>query len=381
MNDLVNVPQQGDVPVDAPQGSYVIVTQVKAHRIVFFTDDPDYEPPMDADWYYVTHYQGALPEGMTLRNCWRWRFNGGVFTDAKAAKAKTPKELLIESNRKALRKILKDKMNAVRAPLLPKGTLGTVLRVEKLAQAQAYLSDPERESDYTLLQGVAHARSISMEEAAQLVIEKAADTRRILQESELVFEQLAHAIRSAKTERALLELRTRLLDEILPSLSAKLKFKVTNTTPIDLDKPLRETHLTHEKARLKAQLRERINRARRDETSDYLGNGHLELKREQLARRILADQACEPVNGEFALLQDLADAQGLSLAAAAEAVLVRASRIDRLLTRTEADRIRISARIESIKSLRDVREVSAAVQRLKWEKPAEEGKVSTGASC
>ena len=62
-----------------------IVTQVKSNRVVYFTDDADYLPPTDGDWYYVSSTLGDLPKGMSLRNCWRWRFNGGVFTDAGAA--------------------------------------------------------------------------------------------------------------------------------------------------------------------------------------------------------------------------------------------------------------------------------------------------------
>src|SRR5437879_693223 len=75
---------------------YTVVTQVKSNRVVYFTDDADYVTPMDGDWYYVSNYHGALPKGMTLRNCWRWRFNGGVFTDGGAHKPeKSAKQALI----------------------------------------------------------------------------------------------------------------------------------------------------------------------------------------------------------------------------------------------------------------------------------------------
>ena len=34
--------------------TWVVVTQVKSHRVVYFTDDPDYQPAMQGDWYYVS---------------------------------------------------------------------------------------------------------------------------------------------------------------------------------------------------------------------------------------------------------------------------------------------------------------------------------------
>ncbi len=50
--------------------TWFIVSQVKSHRVVYFTDDPGYTPPTEGDWYYVSPYQGELPQAMSLRNCW-----------------------------------------------------------------------------------------------------------------------------------------------------------------------------------------------------------------------------------------------------------------------------------------------------------------------
>ena len=289
-----------------------------------------------------------------------------MFTDAKAPKAKTPAELLIEANRKALRGILKQKMNALRAGLLPKGTLGTVIRARKLEQARAFLDQPESQADYRLQQGVAEARGISMHEAARLVIDKAAEAQRVLEETEVEFERLAHAIRSAKTQEELLALRSELLDEVHPALSAKMKFKVANTTPIDLDKPLKATHRTHEQARLRAQLRLRINKARTDACGDYLGNELLRNRREAQARQFLEHGA--PSEGEaLSLLRGHADAHQLGLREAADAILAEARAAEQLLLRTEADKDRVLARIAAIQSLRDVREAEAAIKALRWD--------------
>lgn len=350
----------------AAQPSFIIVTQVKAHRVVYFTDDPQYEPPMDGDWYYISHHTGALPEGMSLRNCWRWRFNGGVFTDAKAPRQKTAVELLVDNNRKALLQILRKKMNALREPLLAKGTLGAVVRTRKLAQAQAYLKQADTPADMALLRGVALARDITMLEAAQLVTGKAAMTSKVLEETEIVWERLAQAIRNAKTESELLELRAHLLDEVHPELSAKFTYKLAHTRPIDPDSPLGPVHRTHETARLKAQLRERINLARADADARYLRNDVVSSRTLELARACLAHDGQPLDDADFPLLQSRADLLGLSLKDAAQTLVDANARAQRLLVRTEQDKNRMLARINTIQTLRDVKDISQSIKDLNW---------------
>ena len=70
--------------------SWLIVSQYRSDRVVYFTDDPDFDVPGNADWCYVSPYVGALPEGMTLRNCWSWRYRGMVFIDERKAPAPDP---------------------------------------------------------------------------------------------------------------------------------------------------------------------------------------------------------------------------------------------------------------------------------------------------
>src|SRR3954453_6139545 len=55
---------------------WLVVTQFKSDRVIYYTDDHDFDIPADADWCYVSPYEGDLPEGMTLRNCWSWRYRG-----------------------------------------------------------------------------------------------------------------------------------------------------------------------------------------------------------------------------------------------------------------------------------------------------------------
>ena len=342
----------------------MIVSQVKSNRVVYFTDDADYEPPLKGDWYYISHYTGELPEGMSLRNCWRWRFNGGVFTDAKTTKQKTAVERLVDNNRRALLKILQEKMNALRRPLLPKGTFGTLIRVKKLAQANAYLAQDIECTEMFLLQGVASSRGISMMEAAQLVIEKSADANRILEETEIEWERIAALIRNAKTENELLDLRAYLLDEVHPELSSKLAYKIPHTKPIDLNAPLSRVHRTHEVARLKAQLREHINSLRSGLVSDYIGEDDISRSTLELAKMYLDNEQQAVDCEQFPLLQSRADLLGASLKEVAESVEEKERQAEELRFQTELKKNKLLRRIETIQSIHDVQETSLAIKQL-----------------
>jgi hypothetical protein len=81
--------------------------------VVYFTDDPDYTPPTEGDWYYVSPYQGELPQAMSLRNCWGWRFNGMEFVRCprRQKKPADTAQTLLASNKEALHKLLRDKID------------------------------------------------------------------------------------------------------------------------------------------------------------------------------------------------------------------------------------------------------------------------------
>lgn len=259
---------------DAAPVNWIIVTQVKSHRVVYFTDDPQYQPPMEGDWYYCSPYSGAMPESMTLRNCWGWRFNGGVFADARGAAAKPAHETLIESNRKALMTLLREKIDTIREPFLPSCKQGDAVRQIKLSEAQAFLAGTGN-AYYPYLQAAATARNISLLEIAQLIVAKAQETQRVLLETERFREALTQAIQTAQTQAQLLQVRTWLLDQVYPELSRAFKFRIENTEPVNLDKPIGDTHRQHEISRLKAQLREVVNAQRAAVRSDYVQNDEI----------------------------------------------------------------------------------------------------------
>lgn len=355
-----------------PSRLWIIVSQVKSNRVVYFTDDVDYQPPTEGDWYYFSTYSGHLPKGMTLRNCWSWRFNGGVFLDARESPKKTGKELLIDSNRKALLRILNEKIDAVRAPYQPDCVQGAAIRQQKLQEAQKLLALEAPPADenvqaplrFPLLNAVATARNISLLEAAKLVTAKAQESEEVLQESERFREQFKQAIQSAKSEAQLLELREWLLDKIYPALTEQFKYQLQNTEPLKLDEPIKDTHRLHEVARLKVQLREAINKKRAPIHSDYIQNEEIRKHKAKLAQALLSNQG-KPIEGlDLGLIQTYAQARNLSLADAAQLVLNSIASAGQLLVQTEQIKDTMLARIDAVCTLRDIRQVSAALGEL-----------------
>lgn len=361
-NHLSSAGHTDSLPDSAAPAHWIIVTQVKSHRVVYFTDDPQYQPPMEGDWYYCSPYGGLLPEGITLRNCWGWRFNGGVFSDARGAPAKPAHDTLMESNRNALMKLLREKIDAIREPYLPSCLNGDVVRQIKLHEAQEFQAGIAKA--YPHLQTVATARNISLLEAAQLTVAKAEETKQVLLQSERFREVLAQAILSAQSQAQLLHLRTWLLDQVYPKLSKDFNFHIDNTEPVDLYKTLGETHRQHEIARLKAQLREFINLQRAAIDSDYVQNDEVRKHKARLAQAVLNNGGAAPQGLDITLLESYAQARQLGLAEAAELIVKSMAQSAQVLTRTELLKDRLLARIEAVTTLADVRAVAADLEAL-----------------
>jgi hypothetical protein len=304
---------------------------------------------------------------MTLQNCWQWRFRGSVFIDERKPRPKPGPQRLLDYNRDALLKLLRDKINDARAPLLANGTMGAELRKQKLIQAEQYRTAPDSTGDLSLLTAVAKARDLSLDEAAELVISRAEQTERMLRETELVREEMRQAIRAAKTEQQLLELRQVLMNDTYPALSGIYKFAVPNTTPVALDRELEPAHRVHETARLKAQLRERINAARAKLQDGYHLGDFLAMRRLELARGYLRDGALPDDAHGAELLLMMAASYGLPLDAAVQRVIDEAALAEKQLFETERDKLSMLERIDKVVTLRDLRNTAAAIKRLSWD--------------
>lgn len=367
---------QGSAAEHDASALWIIVTQYKSNRIVYFTDDPDYQPPMAGDWYYCSTYRGALPDGMTLRNCWGWRFNGGTFTDAREEPRKSTQERLIESNKKALLQILNEKIDQIRSPHLPRCTGGEAVRAAKLEQARVYLNvlcmgcdekvdtrAPDR-GGFEYVQSVAVARGISMRQAAELIVSKSEEMQAVLRETERFREQLTQVIDVATTDAQLLEIREWLLERIYPELSRHFKLRPDDIKPIDFDVPLNAWQRMHEIARLKAQLRETINQKRAPIQSGYIQNDELRKQKARLAQRLLANNGVKEEGVDFSLLEAYAEGRSLGLIEAAQLIVNSMAVSGDLLVKTERIKDKMLARIDAVETLRDIDEIDRALKDL-----------------
>jgi hypothetical protein len=172
---------------------------------VYFTDDPQYQPPMEGDWYYCSIYKGVLPPDLTLRNCWGWRFRGSQFSDAREPVKVSAAEKLLDNNRSALLRLLKDKIDEVRKPFAPTCLDGHAIRERKLLQAKEWLVQQQMpqsafedsQHSWAFLSQVAHAHARPIEQAANLIVMRAADQERMWLQTERFREQMTQFIKQA----------------------------------------------------------------------------------------------------------------------------------------------------------------------------------------
>ncbi|WP_116138508.1 hypothetical protein [Trinickia diaoshuihuensis] len=347
---------------------WFIVTQVKSNRIVYFTDDPNYTPVSEGDWYFVTHYLGDLPEGMTLANCWGWRFNGGTFADAREPTAREPHEALLESNRRALLTLLRQKIDQARERWAPTCSMGDLLRQRKLDEARRYrqaVSAPggsDEANDFELLRSVATTQGVTLDEAAELIVRLDRDMLQSLTHTEVVREHYARAIRSAATQDELIELRRNLLSERwqAPINTASVSPPMD---PSDWHAPLASTQRANEIVRLQSRLRQIVNDRRAHVLGDYAGNDLLTQYKTTLAHQIL-NGGKQARQQDLKLIESYASARNLSVEDAARLMLGAADEAQQVLIGTEVRKDQLLARIEAVKTLSDVRAVGLELDAL-----------------
>ena len=371
---MKSVPQSAHDPLTAnltasAEAGWFIVTQVKSNRIVYFTDDPDYTPTTEGDWYFVTHYLGSLPDGMTLANCWGWRFNGGTFADARESAAREPHEALLESNRRALLKLLRQKVDQAREKWAPTCSMGDVLRQRKLEEARRYRStrsEPSasgQDDDFELLRSVATTQSLTMDEAADLVLRLDREMLQSLTHSEQVREHYARAIRSASTQDELIQLRRNLLSERWQT-PMKVAAVSPPMNPNNWHAPLAPVQRANEIVRLQSQLLQIVNDRRARVLGHYAGNDLLTQYKTTLAHQILNGGKGAAREQDLRLIESYAAARNLNVEDAARLMLGAAEEAQQVLIGTEVRKDQLLARIEAIKTLSDVRQVGGELDAL-----------------
>lgn len=362
----MKIDEQPPAPSNAPgnPSDWWVVSQVKSHRVVYFTDDADYAPPGEGDWYYVSPYRGQLPKGMTLRNCWRWRFNGHNFTDAGVSKKKQGVDALLHSNKDALAKLLHEKIDAVRRPFAPSCISGEKVRDAKLTEARMLLEAGVIPPDDGFLVASAALRHCSLQEMAQRVSSRSAAERLMLRQTERLRESLLTAIKEARTQDALIDLRARLLNELAPQLSGLYAIRPSHTTPQQKQAAPQPRELAAEQLRLNVQLREKINDLRRPCVSHYLLDDVVLRHRGRVAQAVITAGGALPPGIDGATLKSYAAGRRMPLVVAARETLMEMDATAWLLIETEQMKDAMLSRIAAIATFDDIRQTGAAIAAL-----------------
>jgi hypothetical protein len=358
--------------------TWYIVSQVKSHRVVYFTDDPDYTPPTEGDWYYVSPYQGELPKAMSLRNCWGWRFNGMEFVDARESKKPDTAQTLLASNKEALHKLLRDKIDALRKPLMPSSVMGHTLRVLRLEEARAILNaKADTPQDWKLLPTSAAARGVSLQVMARRTVDAHGNEMRVLLDSEVLRDALAVAIDGAGDQQQLMALRRRLMNEIAPQAQEPFKRKPEHTTPRQWAAQPTPDQLDQEKLRLNIQLRLKINAMRREYVSDYLLDDMVLKHKGRIAQEVLAQGGQVPKNLDATVLVSHAAGRGQTLAQAATEVLGEMDETARILLDTEQLKDAMLSRIATVGTFPEIEIIGKAIHGLSLQTLAAPAPVSS----
>lgn len=99
-------------------------------RVMYFTNDFKQDLNLVDGTLLYDHY-GTRPVEMELSNCWNWKLIGNKLVNTEATVPNTP-VTLFEHNRKETRKLLIEKINNARKPLLPSCTGGDLIRNFKI---------------------------------------------------------------------------------------------------------------------------------------------------------------------------------------------------------------------------------------------------------
>jgi len=348
---------------ESPFSTWFIVSQVKSNRIVYFTDDADYAPPMQGDWYYVSPYQGALPKGISLRNCWRWRFDGHAFVDASEPAGKPQEVILLDSNKAALLKLLHDKIDALRKPYAPSSLLGEEVRAAKLSEAQALLAGTLTSLQGGYLLDAAAAANCTVQDMAQRIVKNDADRLAMLGKTESVRVHLQAALTAASTQTELIALRQRIMSDMATGLNTPIK--PDHTTERKLNAKPSAQELQQEQVRLSVQLRERINDLRRPYLSQYLLDDVVLKHKGQVAQVVLTNGGAIPVGLDGIVLISHAAARGQTLLGAANEVLTEMNDTAQALLATEQIKDAWSARIAGVQTFKEIEDLGRAIDALK----------------
>ncbi|MBD2512752.1 cupin-like domain-containing protein [Nostoc muscorum FACHB-395] len=360
--------QQSETVVDEEsQGIWIIVSHAKSYHIVYFTDDNNYAPDAEGNEYFVNLYNGKLPKGMTLSNCWRWLFNGFFFVNACIAKQRSSTQTLLQCNRNALTAMLSEKIETLQRPYCPSSPLGYAARKQKLVEAQNLLAGEILEQDYPYLTEEAAISNCTVREMAQLIVTKHAEFDEMLRRTERWRESLAFAIQTAVTDADLAAIHQRLSEQPVSEINAHFVVELQHTSQEQVEQMPDWAELNRERRRLQNQLRDRINTLRRVYKPDYLLDDVMFQHLNRIAQALLSANGQIkqlPKGLDVTPLFSRASVRSQTLLEAAQEVLAESDRKSKILWETEQMKDAMLSRIAGVQSFQDIEFTSKVIRGL-----------------
>jgi hypothetical protein len=348
---------------------WFVLTQVKSDRVVYFTNDPEYHPPMQGDWYYVSQVRGELPALMTLANCWRWRYRGLRFIDTHDTSAATGAQSLLSINQKTLLQLLHDKVETERQMVAPRSSAQAQVRCHKLAEAQRFMStnnphEGVNAHDFPWLTQTAAAHTMTLRDMAQKILRLHSAENETLLRTEGLRERFSIAIQQTQTHDQLERLREE-LQNTFPEQGAMVQaIQTSNTTPTLMQRQPTATELSLETKRLQLQLQNKINQLRHDHVSSYVLDEVVVKYKAQIAQAIIHANGAVPPGLDADVLISHAAARNQTLLQAAHQVLAEMNETAQLLLQTEQMKDVLLSRIAQVKSFDDIATASRNIKAL-----------------
>jgi hypothetical protein len=353
--------------VDMQDKVWIIVSQVKSHRLVYFTDDLNYRPPTEGDWYHISQHRGQLPAEMTLKNCWGWRYRGMEFIDARDKNHLNDADSLMEHNKKALHELLQEKIKAIRRSFAPTSIFGDEIRQMRLNEARKILEgqDPIFPS---LIRHSAQIRGISLQEMARRTVAAFERQKKALIQTEMLQDQLMATIDRSTEQAQLLSIREQIISDLAPEINENYKIKLEHTTPQKIKQTLTADEITQERIRLTVALRLKINEFRHPYISEYLLDDMVMQHKVIMAEAVIANRGQNPKNQDILLLISHAAARQQTLLEAAHEVLTEMNQTAQLVMESEQMKDAFLAKISMAQSAKDFEQLSQLIHKAEIKK-------------
>lgn len=182
-----------------------MVLDIATMRVIYFTTDVS-EHLTQVDKTLTYEYELAIPEGMTLKNCWNYRLIGNKLVNTETNSV-APKISLIESNRQEALKMLTQRINITRTPLLATCMGGDAVRELKIL-------------DEGFIAQLARAKGVSEDEYRLHVHETKNAYRKQMRNTEINREYFLAQLKLANTSERIIELRDKFVNSDLTQLQA-----------------------------------------------------------------------------------------------------------------------------------------------------------------